>query len=153
MEKGKPGIDVIRDVLQATSKALPHAALVSSLLQQYHERGFLTKKQLEALLIKARKVKDMPPGKLATLEAIINKMPNRFKSEKPAAAPIYEKSLPLRVVIAAILEKHPTHKQVLLLKAKYDTNTPLTPQEIKDLTGFYRLLVKPGTPSSDGKQG
>jgi hypothetical protein len=148
MEKRKDGIDVIHDVLQATSKALPNAALVSSLLQQYHERGFLTKKQLEALHIKASKVKDMPPGKLATLQAIINKMPNRFKSEKPEAAPIYEKSLPLRVVIAAILEKHPTHKQVQLLKAKYDTNTPLSPQEVKDLAGFYRLLVKPGSASS-----
>ncbi|HSC54286.1 MAG TPA: hypothetical protein VLC98_11710 [Phnomibacter sp.] len=142
MEKRKPGVDVILDVLQITVQTFPHSPFAASLLEQYKERGFLTKKQLEGLMNKASKVYDMPPGKLATLQAIIQKMPNRFKSEKPEAAPIHEDSLPVRIVIAAILEKYPEHKRVLFFKAKYDTHTPLTPVEVAELAKFYKLLVK-----------
>jgi hypothetical protein len=142
MDKRKPGVDVILDVLQITVRTFPHSPFAASLLQQYIDRGFLTKKQLEGLVHKASKVYDLPPGKLATVQAIIQKMPNRFKSDKPEAAPIYEESLPVRIVIAAILEKYPAHKRVLFFKAKYETNTPLTPTEVAELAKFYKLLVK-----------
>ncbi len=142
MERRKPGVDVILDVLKITVQTFPHSPFAASLLQQYQDRGFLTKKQLEGLMHKASKVYNLPPGKLATLQAIIDKMPNRFKSEKPQEAPIYEKNIPVRIVIASILEKYPEHKRVLFFKAKYDTNAPLSPQEISELEKFYKLLVK-----------
>lgn len=141
MEHRKAGVDIILDVLQITVRVFPHSPFAASLLQQYIDRGFLTKKQLEGLVHKASKVHDLPPGKLATLQAIIQKMPNRFRSEMPEAAPIYEKNIPVRIVIAAILEKYPQHKRVLFFKAKYDTNTPLQPAEIAELEKFYKLLV------------
>ncbi|WP_416440065.1 hypothetical protein [Phnomibacter sp. MR] len=134
-------IDVILDILRITVRTFPHSPFAASLLQQYQERGFLTRKQLEGLMHKASKVHNMPEGKLATLQAIIQKMPVRQKSEAPTSAPIHEESLPVRIVIASILEKYPTHKPVLLFKAKYETHTPLSKQELDELLRFYKLLV------------
>jgi hypothetical protein len=149
MQQKKPDVDVILDVLKACLMRYPESTFVNSLHQQYQERGFLTKKQLEGLHSKAGKAVDMPPGKLATLEAIIKKLPNRFKSEAPAnPTPIYEKVIPIRIFIAAILEKHPTHKRILEFKAKYETNTPLTTHELTELQKFYKMFVdKPRTES------
>lgn len=141
MDKQKQGVDVILDILRITVRTFPHSPFAASLLQQYQERGFLTRKQLEGLMHKASKVHNMPEGKLATLQAIIQKMPVRQKSEAPTSAPIYEESLPVRILIAAILEKYPEHKRVLFFKAKYDTHTPLTKAELDELLRFYKLLV------------
>ena len=141
MDKQKHGVDVILDILRITVRTFRHSPFAASLLQQYQERGFLTRKQLEGLMHKASKVHNMPEGKLATLQAIIQKMPVRQKSEAPASAPIHEESLPVRIVIASILEKYPAHKRVLLFKAKYETHTPLSKQELDELLRFYKLLV------------
>ena len=141
MDKQKHGVDVILDILRITVRTFPHSPFAASLLQQYQERGFLTRKQLEGLMHKASKVYNMPEGKLAILQAIIQKMPVRQKSEAPASAPIHEESLPVRIVIASILEKYPAHKRVLLFKAKYETHTPLSKQELDELLRFYKLLV------------
>jgi hypothetical protein len=138
----KPEVDVVLDVLKACLERYPDSNFIKSLHGQYLERGFLTKKQLEGLHSKAGKAVDLPPGKLATLEAMIKKLPTRYKSEKPAEPiPIYEKNIPVRIFIAAILEKMPTHKRVLEFKAKFDTNTPLTTHEITELQKFYKLFV------------
>lgn len=138
----KPAVDVVLDVLQACLQRYPNSGFVQSLHQQYLERGFLTRKQLEGLHSKAQKANDLVPGKLATLEAIIKKLPNRHKSALPEnTAPIYETNIPIKIVIAAILQKHPEHKQVLALKAKNEQHIPLSKQEINDLQRFYKMLV------------
>ena len=138
----KPEVDVVLDVLKACLVRYPESTFVNSLHQQYLERGFLTKKQLEGLHSKAGKAVDLLPGKLATLEAIIKKMPTRFKSEKPAEpSPIYEQNIPVRIFIAAILEKQPAHKRVLEFKAKFEMNTPLSTHELTELQKFYRLFM------------
>ncbi len=142
MQQKKHDVDVILDVLNACIERYPDNNFVKSLHGQYLERGFLTKKQLEGLHSKAGKVVELPPGKLATLETMIKKLPTRYKSEKPAEPiPIYEKNIPVRIFIAAILEKMPAHKRVLEFKAKFDTNTPLTTHEITELQKFYKLFV------------
>lgn len=141
MERRKPGVDVILDVLRAACAAQPDSGFLQSLFQQYTDRGFLTKKQLEGLHAKASKNAAAPEGKLATLQAIIQKMPNRYKSEVPVSAPIHEKNIPVGVVIARILAKYPEHKRVLFFKARYDTHTPLQPAEISELERFYKLLI------------
>jgi hypothetical protein len=144
----KPDVDVILDVLKACLVRYPESTFVNSLHGQYLERGFLTKKQLEGLYSKAGKAVDLPPGKLATLEAIIKKLPNRFKSEAPASpAPIYEKNIPIRIFIGAILEKQPSHKRVLEFKAKFEANIPLSNHEVTELEKFYKLFMgKPELP-------
>lgn len=141
METKKQGVDIINEVLEACILAYPVSSFIISLYKQYISRGWLTKKQLEGLYGKAQKINDLPPGKLAGLEAIINKMPNRYKSEAPTETkPLYEKDEATGKLIQAILEKYPQHKRVLFLQLKYQNNDPLTSSELTDLKNFSRML-------------
>ncbi|MDH7464102.1 hypothetical protein QEG73_22585 [Chitinophagaceae bacterium 26-R-25] len=138
----KPEIDIVNDVLEECIVAYPVSPFVISLYQQYIKRGSLSKKQLEGLHSKASKIQDISPAKLATLEALIKKMPTRFKSEAPAPTPLYEKDETSGHMIEAILAKYPQHKRVLFFKAKYDNNEILTSQDVAELKKFEQLLKK-----------
>ena len=52
MQRKKPDVDVVNDVLLKAIAAYPENAFVKSLHYQYHERGGLSKKQLEGLFQK-----------------------------------------------------------------------------------------------------
>ncbi len=143
IQKKKPGVDVILDVLKATLAAYPEAELIKSFLFQYQERGGLSKKQLEGLYGKASKVKAIPEAKLATLQAIILKKHQKQKSPLPAAAPLYEKDEASASTASAILEKYPAHKAVLFYKNKIDNNQPLAASEKAELERFKKILLKP----------
>jgi hypothetical protein len=136
----KPEVDIINAVLEDCIIAFPVSSFIISLYQQYQKRGFLSKKQLQGLHDKASKINDIAPGKLATLQALIKKMPTRFKSELPKAQPIYEKDRSTGDVIDSILQKYPQHKRVLFLKAKYENNEHLSAPELADLKRFKELL-------------
>jgi hypothetical protein len=141
MYKPKPGIDIIAKILDALYAHNPDALFVMSLMHQYEERGSLSKKQLEGLLSKAQKVNDMQPSWLGTLEAIILKMPTRYKStETITASPIYQKDEEAGRLINAILEKFPQHKRVLFLRTKYENNEVLSVDETGELKKFYKVL-------------
>lgn len=137
----KKGVDIVNEVLEACILAYPVSSFIISLYKQYISRGWLTKKQLEGLYGKAQKINELPAGKLAALEAIINKMPTRYKSEAPTETkPLYEKDETTGKLIEAILEKYPQHKRVLFLQSKYQNNEPLTSSELADLKNFSKLL-------------
>jgi hypothetical protein len=136
----KPEVDIINTVLEDCIMAFPVSSFIISLYQQYQKRGFLSKKQLQGLLDKASKINDLAPGKLATLQALINKMPTRFKSELPKAGPLYEKDKTAGEMIESILQKYPQHKRVLFLKAKYDNNESITAAELAELKKFIDIL-------------
>lgn len=140
MDKNKPRIDIVNEILEECILAYPVSSFVISLYKQYQQRGSLSKKQLQGLLGKAQKIEGLSPAKLATLEALINKMPTRYKSELPPVKPLYEKQDESGVLIEAILAKYPQHKRVLFLKSKYDHNEKLTPAEVADLKRFHQLL-------------
>lgn len=141
MYKPKPGIDIIGKILDALYAHNPDALFVMSLMHQYEDRGSLSKKQLEGLLSKAKKVKDLPESWLGTLEAIILKMPTRYKSTEPIIpTPIYEKEEASGKMIEAILSKYPQHKRVLFLRAKYNNHEPLTAEEKTELKKFCKVL-------------
>lgn len=141
MYKPKPGIDIIGKILDALYAHNPDALFVMSLMHQYEERGSLSKKQLQGLLSKAQKVKDLPESWLGTLEAIILKMPTRYKSADPVIpTPIYEKDEAAGKIIEAILSKYPQHKRVLFLRAKYDNHEILTAEEKAELKKFCKVL-------------
>jgi hypothetical protein len=142
MNRIDPDIDIIADLLKAVLKVRPEDGFCSSLLQQYQQRGGLSKKQLEGLLGKATKFTETTPGKLATLEAIIKKKHSNHRSEasEPAAPPTNDdESLQL---IAQILEKYPGHKRVLLFKMKVDKQELLISAEKEELQKFARVLFK-----------
>ena len=109
MNRLKPDVDIVLDILKAVLLAQPLSSFTQSLLHQYQERGGLSKKQLQGLHSKALKVNTIPPGKLATLEAIILRKHTNHRSELPAAVPLYTKDEARGNMIEAILAKHPQH--------------------------------------------
>jgi hypothetical protein len=133
-------IDIINEILDACIAALPASEFLKSLQKQYHERGGLSKKQLEGLYSKASRVSSIPPARLATLEAVILKKPTRFKSEAPSVTPVYEKDKAAGELIAKILSKYPQHKRVLFLQSKYDNNEVISAAELSELKRFAALL-------------
>jgi hypothetical protein len=139
MQKKKAGVDVLND-LMVEILLQRNSDFVKSLLKQYHERGGLSKKQLEGLLSKANKIENLPPSWIATLEAEILKKPTRYKSALPESKPLYEKDERAVEMIEKILSKFPQHKRVLFFKTKIENNEPLTPTEIKDLENFLKYV-------------
>ncbi len=140
MHRIKPEVDIVLDILKAVAEAQPQSSFAQSILLQYQQRGGLSKKQLEGLYSKALKIKTIPVNKLATLEAIILKKPTRYKSELPAAAPLYTKDESVGSMIEGILSRYPQHKTVLFFKSKYDNNETLSSSEKAELQKFSKLL-------------
>ena len=140
MYKPKPGIDIIAKILDTLYAHNPDALFVMSLMHQYEERGSLSKKQLQGLYQKASAVAEIPSNWLGTLEAIILKMPTRYKStEAITPSPIYQKNEESGKLIAVILTKYPHHKRVLFLQSKYENNEMLSKEEIGELRKFTKL--------------
>ena len=141
MEHKKPFVDIINEVLEACILAYPVSSFIISLYKQYISRGWLTKKQMQGLHDKASKIEGFSTGKLATLEAMINKMPTRYRSETPETiTPVYQKDEATGQLINSILSKYPQHKRVLFLQSKFQNNQPLSSSEISELKRFTQLL-------------
>ena len=140
MNRIKPDVDIVSDLLKAVLAVQPNSSFIQSLLYQYQERGGLSKKQLEGLYHKAAKITAIPENKLITLEAIIKKKPTRYKSAPPVPSPLYIKDENAGRMLDAILAKYPQHKRVLFLKAKYDNNETLTTVELTELQKFNKML-------------
>lgn len=138
----KQRIDVIEKVLNACYQHNPDALFIMSLMHQYEERGSLSRKQLQGLLLKAQKVKDMPPNWLATLEATILKMPVREKAAASQTATKPATPSKEAALIEQILAKYPQHKAILHLQQKLQQQQSLTPPEQTELERFARLLLK-----------
>jgi hypothetical protein len=136
----KRKIDIINDLLEDCILAYPMSSFIISLYKQYQQRGSLSKKQLQGLYSKASKITDVSFSKLGTLEAIIKRMPTRYKSELPPPTPLFEKNNEVRELIDAILAKYPQHKRVLFLKAKFDNNELITSAELTELKKFKQVL-------------
>jgi hypothetical protein len=142
MQRKKPEVDIINDILKLILESNPESTFVKSLSLQYEERGSLSKKQLQGLFGKASKVEGIPPAKLATLEAVILKKPNKYKSALPPVAPLYSPDEKTGKMIATILEKYPEHKRVLYFRARFENNQPLSSTDLADLERFHKLLSK-----------
>ena len=142
MQNKNATFDIVNEVLEACIMAYPISAFVISLYKQYQTRGSLSKKQLEGLHSKASQIEDLSPGKLATLEAIFKKMPNRFKSDMPEPKKEVEKDERPGKLIEEILAKYPQHKRVLFLKSKLENNDPFSTADLADLKRFEETLRK-----------
>jgi hypothetical protein len=142
IHKNEPEIDIIREILNAVLEVHPHSTFAKSLWHQYQERGSLSKKQLEGLYDKACKIKAISPARIATLQARMIKRPNRYKSSLPPTKPLYVQNEKAGMMIKAILQQYPQHKQVLFLQSRYNNNESFTIPELAQLEKFYKLLVK-----------
>ena len=139
-------IDVIDKLLSLCYAHNKDALFIMSLMHQYEERGSLSKKQLEGLLLKAKKIKEIPAHQIAAVEAIVLKMPTRDKTPVQKTTPVInEAQAQISTALAQadqILALYPAHKQVLLLKSKLSSHQSLTPQEQAELNKFVKILVK-----------
>lgn len=135
----KGRIDIVNEVLEACILAYPVSSFIISLYKQYTTRGSLSKKQLQGLHSKAGKIEGFSVARLATLEALIKKMPTRFKSEIPEVANIVDNNEEVRKVINEILLQFPLHKRVIFLKNLVDNNNPLAASDLEDLKRFLKL--------------
>jgi hypothetical protein len=140
MQNKNSDIDIVNEVLEECILAYPVSSFIISLYQQYQKRGSLSKKQLQGLHSKASNIEKLQGAKLATLEALIKKMPNRFKSELPQTKPMFEKDKTAGELINTILAKYPQHKRVIFLKSKYENNETISPQEVDELKKFKQVL-------------
>ena len=136
----KKEVNIVNEVLEECILAYPVSSFIISLYKQYMQRGSLSKKQLQGLHSKASKIENIPQNKLATLEAIIKKMPTRNRSELPQNKPMFEKDESVGEIIIVILTKYPQHKRVLFLQSKYENNELLSAVEIAELKKFKQLL-------------
>jgi hypothetical protein len=141
MQRLKPDVDIVKDILEAVLKAQPLSSFTQSLYHQYQERGGLSKKQLQGLYSKAGKINSIPPGKMATLEAIILHKHSKHKSALPANSPLYTRNEDAGKKIETILSRFPQHKRILFLKLKFDNNETLSAADLTELNKFYKLLI------------
>lgn len=141
MRQIRPDVDVVMDVLRACLQQQPESEFLNSLLHQYQMRGGLSKKQLQGLLGKAQRVQQIPPARIATLEAIIRKKVTRERSA--ASAPVFtEDPAPDQLRLAQeILGKFPQHKRILFFRAKLENREALNRLEVAELEKFYNLLI------------
>jgi hypothetical protein len=135
-------LDIIDKVLSACYAYNKEALFVMSLMHQYEERGNLSKKQLEGLLLKAQKVPDMPPSWLATLEATILKMHTKEKAPATVNTPMFQQDEELGKKMEAILNKYPQHKRIIFLFTRYNKREQFTAVEKTEVDKFYKLLVR-----------
>ena len=142
MNKIKPSLDIIMDVLKETLLIYPTSKFVNSLHYQYQERGNLSRKQLEDLHKKAGNVPSISAGKLATLEAIILKKPIKYKSSVTAPKSFSSGDELFNKLLSEILIKYPLHKRVLFIKLKFDNKEAITVVEKNEIERFHKLLVK-----------
>jgi DNA repair protein RadC len=140
MHRLKPGVDIVLDILKIVAEKQSGNQFSQSILMQYQERGGLSKKQLEGLYGKAKRIPEISQNKLATLEAIILRKHEKQKSDRPANTPLYQKDEEVVEMIESVLSKNPQHKRVLFLKSKVDSNSPLSPVEVTELKKFHKLL-------------
>lgn len=138
----RPRFDIIEEVLEDALEAMPLSSMLIGLFKQYNQRGFLTKKQLMGLHDKAKQAQSSASGKLATLEALIKKMPNRVKSELPTISSDFQKDPTVQPILDEILSKFPQHKRALFLQSKYDNNEEIIPQEMQELRQFQKVAAK-----------
>ncbi len=142
MLRNSNDIDIILDILKKSVEAHPGSVFLNSLLNQYQERGSLSKKQLEGLYGKALKVTAVSPGKLATLQAIILRKPTRYRSSVTIVKPdSKQEDAETRQLVELILEKFPQHKRVLYFRMKLEKHEGLQTVEKEELKKFHKLLM------------
>jgi hypothetical protein len=142
MEIKKGNIDFVEKILMACYNSNKDDLFVMSLMHQYEDRGFLTKGQLQGLFYKAEKVKDLPAGLLATLEATLSKLPTREKKDAPIVLSEVKRDEETEAMLNEILAKYPQHKAVIGMQNSFRKFDKLSPAEKLELNKIYKLLFK-----------
>lgn len=140
---GKPSIDIINTVLEDCIVAFPVSSFIISLYKHYLKWGTLSKKQLIGLHARAAQIENMAPGKLAAIETIIKRMPDKVKPvEITKSSPLYTKDASIGEVLERLLTAYPNHKRGLFLHSKFQHNEKFTTEEMADIKRLRQMLDK-----------
>ena len=142
MQIKKDGLDFVEKILTACYNSNKDDLFVMSLMHQYEDRGFLTKGQLQGLFYKAEKVKELPAGLLATLEATLSKLPTREKKDAPIVMSEVKKDEETENILNEILAKYPQHKAVIGMHNNFKKYDKITSTEKLELDRIYKFLLK-----------
>ncbi len=142
MQIKKDGLDFVEKILTACYNSNKDDLFVMSLMHQYEDRGFLTKGQLQGLFYKAEKVKELPAGLLATLEATLSKLPTKEKKDAPIIISEVKKDEETENKLNEILAKYPQHKAVIGMHNNFKKYDKITSTEKLELDRIYKLLFK-----------
>ena len=132
--------NIVNYILEECILAYPVSSFIISLYKQYQQRGSLSKKQLQGLYGKASAIPEINPAKLATLEALIKRMPTRYKSDLPQQEEPVSGKEDLKMM-EQILQAFPAHKGALALQAMLLSGIQLSPRELSDLKRFSSLIT------------
>jgi hypothetical protein len=135
--------DILLQILTKIRAMRPDSVFIESLYNHYCNRGGLSRKQLEGLLNKARKIPEFSQANIATLEAIILKKPVKEKAAATITAASAQKDDALEKMLAAILEKYPQHKTALFIKSKLRNNEAIASTTVTEIKKLHKLLIKP----------
>lgn len=135
-------VNIVLDILTKMKELHPSSSFISSLHNQFCNRGGLSRKQLEGLLDKAQRTPGIPAAKIATLEAIILKKPVRERAKPTITAAPPPKDETLGLLMQEVLAKYPQHKRVLFILGKYNRNEAISTAERDDVKRFHKLLLK-----------
>jgi len=145
MQIKKGNIDFVDKVLNCCYEHFRQQDLtLLSLMNQYEDRGFLTKGQLQALYYKAEKVPNLPAGLLATLESTISKLPTRNKKQETITLKEQKVDTESQEMLDAILAKFPQHKAIIGLFNNFNKHEKLTTTEKLELQKIYKLMNDKG---------
>jgi 5'-deoxynucleotidase YfbR-like HD superfamily hydrolase len=97
---------------------------------------------MTVLLAKAKETSNISSAKIATLEALIKKMPTRIKSAMPEIQPSFKKNPEVQLILNDIFAKFPEHKRALFLQSKYMNDEEINPHEMSELRQFQRIAAK-----------
>lgn len=142
MQIKKGNIDFVDKILVSCYKSNKDDLFIMSLMHQYEDRGFLTKGQLQGLFYKAEKVKDLPAGLLATLQAALSKLPTREKKNAPIIINEVKKDEDTANKLNDILTKYPQHKAVIGLQNNFNKHDKLSSAEKIELDKIHKLLFR-----------
>ncbi|KIC92968.1 hypothetical protein [Flavihumibacter solisilvae] len=139
---GKPSIDIINTVLEDCIIAYPVSSFIISLYKHYLKWGTLSKKQLIGLHAKASQIEGIAPGKLAAIETIIKRMPDKVKPVEITRSPVVTKDSSIGETLERLLAAYPNHKRGLFLQSKFQLNESFSPEEMADIKRLKQMLDK-----------
>ena len=84
----------------------------------------------------------MSPAWIGTMEAIMLKMPNRYKSTPENNTPVFQKNTEATQLIETILQSYPQHKRALYLQTKNNHHEPISQAEMDELRKFHQVLFR-----------
>jgi len=91
---------------------------------------------------KASQIEGIAPGKLAAIETIIKRMPDKVRPVEITRSPVVTKDSSIGETLERLLAAYPNHKRGLFLHSKFQLNESFSPEEMADIKRLKQMLDK-----------